>query len=330
MDLSTTYLGLRLAHPLMPGASPMVDDLDTVRRLEDAGASAIVMRSLFEEQITREQLAAHRHLDGPSESFAEALSYLPPTDAFAFGPDTYLEQLRRIRAAVGVPVIASLNGTTPGGWIDYARLMEQAGAHALEVNLYVIPTDPEQSGHAVEEQSLAVVRAVTAAVTIPVAVKLSPFYSSLPHFVRRVEAAGARGVVLFNRFYQADIDVETLGLARVLALSDPSELLLRLRWLAVLSGRTGLSLAASGGVHGPLDAIKAMMSGAHAVQMVSGLLIHGPARLRSVLAGICAWLEEHEYDSFAQMCGSMSLARCPEPSAYERANYMTLLQSFHG
>jgi dihydroorotate dehydrogenase (fumarate) len=330
MDLSTSYLGLRLAHPLMAGASPLSDDLDAVKLLEDAGASAIVMRSLFEEQIIREQMGAHRNLDGHAESSAEALSYVPPTWVFAMGPDTYLEQLRRIRAAVSVPVIASLNGTTPGGWTNYARLMEQAGAHALELNLYVIPTDPDESGPSVEARLLSAVSAVVTAVQIPVAVKLSPFFSSLPSFAKRVAAAGARGAVLFNRFYQPDIDVEELDVARTLHLSDSSELLLRLRWLAVLSGRTPLSLAASGGVHTTLDAVKAMMSGAHAVQMVSALLRHGPSYLREVIEGVGSWMESHEYASVAQLTGSMSLSRCPEPAAYERANYMTLLQSFHG
>ena len=330
MNLSTTYLGLHLDHPFMPGASPLADDLDNVKRLEDAGASAIVMRSLFEEQIVREQMGAYRNLDGHADSFAEALSYVPPTSVFSLGPDAYLEQLRRVRAAVAVPVIASLNGTTPGGWTSYAELMEEAGAHALELNLYAIPTDPDETAAAVEDRLLAAVAAVTATVTIPVAVKLSPFFSSLPNFARRAAAAGARGAVLFNRFYQPDIDVEELDVARTLHLSDSSELLLRLRWLAVLYGRTPLSLAASGGVHTTLDAVKAMMTGAAAVQLVSALLRHGPGYLREVIEGVRSWMEEHEYESVGQLTGSMSLHRCPEPSAYERANYMTLLQSFHG
>ncbi len=330
MDLSTTYLGLRLAHPLMPGASPLADDLDMVKRLEDAGASAIVMRSLFEEQITREQLGAYRAFDAHESSYAEALSYVPPTNVFALGPDAYLEQLRKIRAAVAVPVIASLNGTTPGGWIEYARRMEQAGADAIELNLYALPTDPGESADAVEDRLLWVVTAVASEVRVPVAVKLSPFFSSLPNFVRRLQAGGAAGVILFNRFYQPDIDVEDLDVVRTLHLSDSHELLLRLRWLAILSGRSRVSLAASGGVHTSVDAIKAMMTGAHAVQVVSALLRHGPAHLRAMIDGVRAWMESHEYTSVAQLTGSMSLERCPEPAAYERANYMTLLQSFHG
>jgi dihydroorotate dehydrogenase (fumarate) len=329
MDLSTNYLGLRLAHPFMPGASPMADSLDHVKKLEDAGAAAIVLRSLFEEQIIREQLGANVHIHGHEGAQAEALSYLPPTSVFAQGPDTYLENLRKIRAAVEVPVIASLNGTSPGGWVEYAKLMEQAGAHALELNLYTIPTDAEMSAQAIEDRALAVVSAVAASIQIPFAVKLSPFYSSLPHFAKRLSLAGAAGVVLFNRFYQPDIDVEDLDVVHSLHLSDSSELLLRLRWLAILSGRTKLSLAVSGGVHTAIDAVKALMSGAHAVQMVSALLKRGPAYLRTMIDETRTWLEEHEYDSVAQMTGSMSLERCPEPTAYERANYMTLLQSFH-
>jgi dihydroorotate dehydrogenase (fumarate) len=288
------------------------------------------MRSLFEEQIAREQMGASVHLDGHAEAFPEALSYLPATSVFALGPDTYLEQIRRIRAAVAVPVIASLNGTTPGGWTSYATLMQQAGAHALELNLYVVPTDPDESAQAVEQRLLSSVAAVAKAVHIPVAVKLSPFFSSLPNFARRAAMSGARGVVLFNRFYQPDIDVESLDVRHELHLSDSSELLLRLRWLAVLSRRTPLSLAASGGVHTPVDAIKAMMTGAHAVQLVSALLRRGPAYLRQVVDGVRAWMEEHEYASVTQITGSMGLSRCPDPSAYERGNYMTLLQSFHG
>jgi dihydroorotate dehydrogenase (fumarate) len=329
MDLSTTYLGLRLAHPIFPGASPMADDLDHVKQLEDAGASAIVLRSLFEEQILREQMGATDHIHAHEGSHAEALSFLPATSVFALGPDRYLEHLQKVRAAVAVPVIASLNGTTPGGWVSYARLMEQAGAHALELNLYTIPTDAEEGALVVEERGLAVVSSVAAAVKIPVAVKLSPFYSSLPHFTKRLGVAGARGVVLFNRFYQPDIDLEQLDVVHNLHLSDSSELLLRLRWLAILSGRTNLSLGVSGGVHTATDAIKALMSGAHGVQMVSALLKRGPAYLRTVIDEVVTWMETHEYDSVTQLTGSMSLSRCPDPSAYERANYMTLLQSFH-
>jgi dihydroorotate dehydrogenase (fumarate) len=328
MDLSTTYLGFHLPHPLMPGASPLVNDLDMVRRLEDAGAAAIVMHSLFEEQIVGEQLAAFSHIETYAGSFAEALSYFSDTNVFALGPDEYLNALRRIKEAVAVPVIASLNGTTLGGWLEFATRMQEAGADALELNVYSIATDLQDTAQDVERQVLEMLRAVKARVRIPVAVKLSPFYSALAHFAHQIEEAGADGLVLFNRFYQPDINVEELAVEHQLHLSDSTELLLRLRWLAILSGRVRVSLAVTGGVHTSLDAVKAVMCGAHAVQMVSALLQHGPDRLREVREGLATWLEEHEYDSLTQMQGSMSLVRCPDPKAYERANYVETLQSW--
>ena len=328
LDLSTSYLGLQLQHPLIAGAGPLSTSAGQVRALEDAGAAAIVLRSLFEEQITGVQLGAAKHLYGHGES-AEAQSWFPDTDVFALGPEEYLELVRAARTAVKVPVIASLNGTTPGGWVHYARLMEEAGASALELNLYDIPTDRNCDAASVEGRLLGLVRDVRAAISIPLAVKLSPFYSSLPAFVQQLEHAGANGVVLFNRFYQPDIDLEALDLQRTLRLSDSSELPLRLRWLAVLSPQTKLSLAASGGVHGGRDALKALMAGAHAVQIVSALLQHGPKRLRLVLSEMRTWLEENEYDSVATLRGSMNLARCPDPAHYERGNYMALLGSWH-
>jgi dihydroorotate dehydrogenase (fumarate) len=272
MDLSTRYLGLELSHPLMPGASPMVDDLDTVKRLEDAGASAIVMHSLFEEQIQREQVSAFVHTVSHEQSFAEALSYFPSSDAFALGPHEYLEQLRKIKAAVSVPVIASLNGYTLGGWLDYARLMQEAGADALELNVYQLATDPDESGDSIEARTIEMVRAVRGAVKVPLAVKLSPFYTALGHFTRRLDQAGVDGLVLFNRFYQPDIDIEELQVRRAVYLSHSSELPLRLRWLAILSGKVKASLAVSGGVHTVVDVIQSVMTGAHAVQIVSALL----------------------------------------------------------
>lgn len=329
MNLTTNYLGLALAHPLMPGASPMVDDLDVVRRLEDAGASAIVMHSLFEEQVTQGQLAAFDAIERHAESNAEATSYFPQASTFALGPEAYLEQIRRIRAAVAIPVIASLNGTTRGGWLDYAYLMEEAGAHALELNIYSIPTDPDDDAACVERRVIEIVAAVRTEVRIPIAVKLSPFYSSLPHLVRRIEIAGANGLVLFNRFYQPDIDPDRLEVTRTLQLSDSSELLLRLRWLAILSWQTDMSLAASGGVHTATDAIKAMMAGASAVQLSSVLLRAGPERLRTLVDEVGAWLEAHEYESVAQLTGSMNHARCPDPAAYERGNYVRVLQGWN-
>jgi dihydroorotate dehydrogenase (fumarate) len=328
MDLSTTYLGFRLKHPVMPGASPLADNLDTVKRLEDAGAAAITMRSLFEEQISGEQLGALAHMYGHDASHAEAQSYLPDDATFAMGPDEYLEQIRRIRGAVSIPVIASLNGSTPGGWLDYAAQMEKAGADAIELNLYALASDARESGDVVERRFLDIVSSVKRTVGIPIAVKLSPFFSALPNFVARLQNVGAAGVVIFNRLYQPDIDIEMLEVRRSLSLSSSSELLLRLRWLAILSGKVKLSLGVTGGVHDSDGTIKSIMAGAHGVQMVSALLLNGPSHLTSVIADLRRWLETHEYDSLAQMRGSMALDKCPDPSAYERANYATILQGW--
>ena len=327
MTLATTYLGFELPHPLVPGASPLAEDLDTVRRLEDAGAPMITMYSLFEEQVVREELSLTSSIETPKECYAEALSYFPDPDEFVLGPDEYLEQVRKVKAAVSVPVVGSLNGTTEGGWLRYARLIEQAGADALELNLYELALDTQESGEAVERRGLEVVRAVKRQVRVPVAVKLSPFYSSIANYAHRLDEAGADGLVLFNRFYQPDIDVERQELVRV-NLSSPSELLLRVRWIGALSGRVRASLAATGGVHTALDAVKAVMAGAHATQMVSALLRHGPGHLRQVRQELALWLEEHEFESLRQMQGSMSLLRCAEPAAYQRANYIKLLQSW--
>jgi len=328
MDLRTTYLGIELAHPLMPGASPLVDDLDMVRRLEDAGASAIVMHSLFEEQITREVESRLATVDAHADSFAEAQSYFPAADEFALGPDRYLEQVRRVREAVRVPVIGSLNGTTPEGWLDYAKLIQEAGADAIELNFYHVATDPYETSADVERRAIDIVRAVRGTVHIPIAVKLSPFFSSLPHLAQGLEHTGASGLVLFNRFYQPDIDPEMLEAVPRLHFSTSDELLLRVRWLAILSGRTKMSLAATGGVHTGLDALKAVMAGAHAVQMVAALLNHGPGRLTAVRRELSRWLEDNEYDSLRQAQGSMSLSRSPNPAAFERGNYMRALQSW--
>jgi dihydroorotate dehydrogenase (fumarate) len=328
MDLSTTYLGFELPHPLMPGASPMIDDLDTVRRLEDAGAAAIVMHSLFEEQLVQERVAMITNAEIQANAHPEARSYLPPLDDFALGPDAYLEQLRRIKEAVDVPVVASLNGASLGGWLEYARLLEQAGADALELNIYLLATDPGESAQAIEDRTIEMVRVVRGAVRVPVALKLSPFYTSLAHFARRLDQAGAAGLVLFNRFYQPGIDIEALEVRRELHLSDSSELPLRLRWLAILTGHVRASLAVTGGVHTIADVIQSVMAGAHAVQLVSALLRSGPERLAILRHELAAWLEEHEYTSLRQMQGSMGLQSCPDPAAYERANYMGMLQSW--
>jgi dihydroorotate dehydrogenase (fumarate) len=328
MDLSTTYLGLRLSHPIVPGAGPLTGDLDTVRRLEDAGAAAIVMGSLFEETIVAEQMNAFHLTEAHGESFGEAMSYFPETDVFAQGPNEYLEKIQRLKAAVGVPVIASLNGVTLGGWTKFASRMESAGADALELNVYYPSTEPDETAQDVEERVVQVVRAVKAEVSIPLAVKISPFYSAPFHFARRLAEAGATGLVIFNRFYQPDIDLEALTVDRRLHLSVSHELLPRLHWLALLSGRIDASLAVTGGVHTPTDAIKAVMCGAHAVQMVSALLKDGLQRLTEARDGMAAWLEEHEYESLEQMQGSMSMLHCPNPMAYARANYMDVLHSW--
>lgn len=328
MDLSTTYLGLELAHPLVAGASPLSDDMDSVRKLEDAGTAAIVMRSLFEEQIEGEYQGSFKHMEAHGDSFAEALSYFPRQDDFALYPGEYLEHLRRIKEAVDIPVIGSLNGKSDGGWLHYARLIEEAGADALELNIYYLATDSFEDADRIEQRALSMLRIVKESVKIPVSVKLSPFYTALANFASELSAAGADGLVLFNRFYQADIDIEELELSRSLHLSTPAELLLRLRWLAILSGRIESSLAASGGVHSAVDALKAMMAGAHSVQMVSVLLKNGPDYLRTIKRDLEIWLEEHEYDSVRQLQGSMNLLRSPDPEAYERANYMHILQTW--
>ncbi|MFL5365721.1 MAG: dihydroorotate dehydrogenase-like protein [Myxococcales bacterium] len=328
MDLTTRYLGLELSSPLMPGASPLADDLDAVRRLEDAGASAIVMRSLFEEQIYREYAGAQAMLERYADGSAEALTYFPRTDEFAFGPEEYLKQVRRIKEAVRVPVIASLNGITPAGWLTYARLIEQAGADALELNVYYLATDRTEPGFAVEERTTQIVRTVKSAVSIPVAVKLSPFFSSLPHFADELTMAGADGLVFFNRFFQPDIDIAALEAVPALQLSDSSELLLRLRWVAIVQPGVDVPIAISGGVHTATDVVKSIMAGASAVQVVSALLKNGPEYLKHLRVGLERFMTEHEYTSVSQMRGNMSLAKCPDPTAFSRANYMRILQTW--
>jgi dihydroorotate dehydrogenase (fumarate) len=312
----------------MAGASPLVDDMDMVKRLEDAGASAIVMHSLFEEQITREEQNTIMAMEVSANTNAEALSFFPNADEYRLGPDSYLEQIRRIKAAVSVPVMASLNGTTPAGWLHYGKLMEEAGADALELNVYYLATDPKETAADVEKRTVEMVRKVKAQVKIPVAVKLSPFFSSLTNLAAELETAGADGLVLFNRFFQPDINVEELVAESTLQLSSPQDLLLRLRWLAVLHGHVKGSLAVTGGVHDTMGALKAVMAGADAVQMVSALLIHGPERLAQTRAGLAEWLEDHDYESLAQAKGSMSLLKCPNPQAFTRANYMRILNGW--
>ena len=327
MDFSTTYLGLTLSNPFMSGASPLVDDLDTVRRLEDAGAAAIVMHSLFEEQLVSDQLAHACFTEARWDSHPEALTYLPQP-AFSLGPDEYLEQIRRIKRTVAVPVIASLNGLDLRGWQAYAPLLEAAGADALELNVYALPTDPFESAESVEDRVVTIADGVLDRVSIPIAVKLSPFYTAPAHLARRLDRIGVAGLVLFNRLYQPDIDIERLEVQRTLQLSDSSELLLRVTWLAVLSAQVRASLAVSGGVHTAVDAIKAIMAGAHAVQLVSTLLRNGPEQLGTVRTQTERWMEEHGYESLAQMRGSMNLERCPDPETFGRLNYVHVLHSW--
>jgi dihydroorotate dehydrogenase (fumarate) len=326
MNLQTTYLGLPLKNPVMPGASPLVDQLDNVRRLEDAGAAAIVMHSLFEEQITNDQLAEFAHTENPAESFSEATSYFPRMEDYVLGPDRYLEQIAKIKSMVEIPVIGSLNGVSLGGWTDYAKLIEQAGADALELNVYYIATDPDEPGVAVEQRTLDILQAVRETVTIPIAVKLSPFFSSPGHFAKQLDSLGAAGVILFNRFYQPDIDIEELEATHKLDLSNSTELRLRLRWAAILHGHIKADIGVSGGVHTTEDIIKAIMCGGSAVQVVSSLLKYGPSHIGSLIQGLRHWLEDHEYESVDQMRGSMSLKNCPDPSVFERANYLRVLQ----
>jgi dihydroorotate dehydrogenase (fumarate) len=304
--------------------------MDGVRRLEDAGAPMIVLRSLFEEQLVHEQLAGQRGIDEHENAFPEALSFLPSPDAFRFGPGSYLEHLARVKRAVRVPVVASLNGTTAGGWVEYAHALENAGADAIELNLFLVPTDPADAASVIEDRLIDLVRAVRSCVRVPLAVKLSPFFTSLAHFARRLEGEKVDGLVLFNRFYEPDIDVREQTVEKTLTLSRSPELLPRLHALAIVSGATRLSLAVTGGVHSGLDALKAVMCGAAGVQMVSALLTGGARRLTDVRAELERALDENDYDSLDQVRGSMSLNRCPDPKAYERVNYMQILQNWRG
>ena len=328
MDLSTEYLGFKLPHPLVPGASPMGDDLDTVKRLEDAGAPAIILRSLFEEQITQEQAAEVAFQDNRAESSPEATTYFPSSKVFVLNTDSYLNHLRKVKEAVKIPVFASLNGITPGGWLDYARQMEQAGADALELNVYRVATDLGTSGAEIEAQTVEMVRQVKRTIKIPFAVKLSPFITAPAHIARQLDEAGAGGLVLFNRFYQPDINIDELAISPTLDLSDSSELLLRMHWMAILSARVKASLAVTGGVHTALDVVKATMAGAHVTQMVSALLLNGPEYLGEVLVDLQEWMTEHKWNSLAEMRGNMGLGKVSNPELYVRANYMVMLQSW--
>jgi len=328
MKLETTYLGLRLKNPFMPGASPLADELDAVLALEDAGASAIVMRSLFEEQVLSGRYGLLHASRIESEAELELAAHFPMADEFALAPDTYLEQVRRIKDRLSIPVIPSINGTTTERWLEYARLLQKAGADALELNFYHIATDPLEDSARVEARLLDIVAVLKETLTIPIAVKLSPFYSALPHLAARLEAMGAQGLVLFNRFYQPDIDLETLEVVPRLVLSNSSELRLPLRWVAILYGRLLADLAITTGIHTSEDVLKALMAGAKVTMMASELLHNGIRRINLILDELRVWMDEHDYESVAQMIGSMSQQHCAEPAAFERANYMKTLDSY--
>lgn len=325
IDLTCSYLGLPLRSPFVIGASPLTEDAAALVKLQEAGAGAVVMHSLFEEQLSSETAAASILTEESSESFAEATSYFPEACDYSFGPEQYLGHLQKLKARLSVPVIASLNGCTPGGWIEYAREIENAGADALELNIFEIPSDPEQSGADVEERLLKIVRSVREHTALPLAVKLSPFYSSLPNLALQL-ANDAQGLVLFNRFYQPDLNIEDLSVEPRLFLSTSSELNLRLRWTAILRGCLPLSLAITGGIHSGTDAVKAIMAGADAVQVVSMILRHGVDSFAPMVGEFRRWMEEHEYSSVAEMCGALSMKNCPDPSQFGRANYLRTLQ----
>ncbi len=327
IDLTTRYLGLTLRTPLVPSASPLSQEISSIRRLEDAGASAVVLYSLFEEQLRQESLELDHHLSAGTESFAESLTYFPQPSEFRLGPEGYLEHIRKAKEAVDIPIIASLNGATVGGWTKFAQEIEQAGADALECNIYYIPTDPELKAAEIEQTYVDIVWAVKSAISIPVAIKISPFFTNVANVAKRLDDAGADGLVLFNRFYQPDIDLEELEIRPNVLLSTPQALRLPLTWIGILYGKLKASLAATGGVHDPQDAIKMLMVGANVTMLCSSLLRNGINQLRHMERGIVDWMEQHEYESVKQMQGSMSQLRCPDPSAFERAQYMRAVKS---
>ncbi len=328
MDLTTTYLGLKLGNPIVPSAGPLSHSVDSMKRLEDAGAAAVVMYSLFEEQIAHDTAELSHYLSYGTESFAESLTYFPDVGEYNLGPDAYVELVRKAKESLSIPVIGSLNGITAGGWTDYARKIQQAGADALELNVYYISTDPEIPAQEVEDRYAEVLHAVKRSVTIPVAMKLSPYFSSLGHMARRLDNAGVDGLVLFNRFYQPDIDLENLEVLPNVILSTPQALRLPLRWIAILHGRLRANLAATSGIHNAGDVIKMLMAGADVTMMCSALLKHGPEHITNTLTGVRQWMLDHEYVSVAQMKGSMSQKSVADPAAFERANYMKALQRY--
>ena len=328
MQTSTSYLGLRLPHPFIAGASPLGHHLDTVKRLEDAGWAAVVLHSLFEEQITAAFDGSIRHMDGSDQLFAEEWAYFPHADDYPLGPDEYAEYINRLKSAVAIPIIGSLNGTSPESWLKFGRVIEQAGADALELNLYEVVTNLAMPGAAVEDRLAGIVKEVKRILKIPVAVKVSPFFTAFGNFARQLDAAGADAIVLFNRFYQPDVDVKTMTRVVNVALSDSSELRLRLHWLAILHGRIRPALAVSGGVATPDDGIKAILAGADAVQIVSALLRHGPNHLDAMRQGLEHWLEWYHCERLEEACGRVSLERISDAESYERAEYIRTLQSW--
>jgi dihydroorotate dehydrogenase (fumarate) len=325
MDLSTTYLGLHLPHPLIVGSGPLADDLDMVKALEDAGAAALVLRPLYEEEVTGEQMYSFFHTESHAESFAEAVSYAPEPDS-ALGPEEHLEHLQRVKQAVRIPVIASLSAVTPGGWLSCARLFEQAGADAIELQIYHAASDMTMSAADVERKAIEIVSSVKQSLRIPVAVQLSPLLTAFANFAMKLDMTGVDGLVLFTRFHHADIDIEELEIVRTLPLSNSTDLSLRLRGVAALSGRVKASLAVTGGVHSAVDVIKATMAGAHVTQLVSALVLHGPGHLGTIRTDLEAWMHEHEWDSLESMRANMSFGRIPDPAAYERTHFRLMLK----
>jgi len=331
VDLTTTYLGLKLAHPIVPSASTITGKLDVLKRLQDAGAPAVVLPSLFEEQITYEEQEMQRLAEFAAESSAEAtFGYFPEMKDYNTGPGSYLKLIQDAKNALGIPVIASLNGSSVSGWLSYAKKMEDAGADALELNIYIVPSDPNATGEQVEERYLNLIRTCRESVSIPVAVKIGPYFSSVANMVGKISGAGANGVILFNRYLMPDIDLESLTVTPALKLSDPSELRLPLRWIALLRGKVPISLALSSGVHSASDAVKAILTGADVAMTTSALLRHGPEYLATLIDGFSNWLEEHEYISVEQAKGSLSEEAAPDPEAFSRANYMKALISYTG
>ena len=328
MDLTTTYMGLTLRSPLVPSASPLSEDIDNIKRMEDAGAAAVVMHSLFEEQLRLERYELHHHLTEGTESFAEALTYFPEPVSFRVGPEEYLNHIRQAKATVNIPIIGSLNGSSLGGWTSYARLIQEAGADAVELNIYYVPADMDLTTEQIEGTYIDILQAVKAEVTIPVALKLSPYFTNMANMAKRLDEAGADALVLFNRFYQPDINLKNLEVEPNVLLSTPQAMRLPLRWIAILYGRINASLAATSGIHKGADALKMLMAGANVTMLCSVLLRHGINHIRTIETEMQEWMEEHEYESVQQMQGSMSQLHCPNPSEFERAQYMRAISTY--